>query len=200
MSSVKGLQCRECGKGYPKEALHVCEFCFGPLEVVYDYDKIKTLLSREVIEQRAPNMWRYRELLPLDADPAIGLDVGFTPLVRADNLARELGVEELYIKNDAVNFPTLSFKDRVVAIAISKARELGFKVIACASTGNLANSVAANAAACGMENYVFIPADLERTKILGTLVYGSKVVAIKGAYDEVNRLCSEIAGNTAGHL
>ncbi|MCP3676509.1 MAG: threonine synthase [Deltaproteobacteria bacterium] len=194
MSSVKGLQCRECGKGYPKEALHVCEFCFGPLEVVYDYDKIKTLLSREVIEQRAPNMWRYRELLPLDGDPAIGLDVGFTPLVRADNLARELGVDELYIKNDAVNFPTLSFKDRVVAIAISKARELGFKVMACASTGNLANSVAANAAACGMENYVFIPADLERTKILGTLVYGSKVVAIKGAYDEVNRLCSEIAG------
>jgi threonine synthase len=194
MSSVKGLQCRECGKGYPKEALHVCEFCFGPLEVVYDYDKIKTLLSREVIEQRAPNMWRYRELLPLDADPAIGLDVGFTPLVRADNLARELGVDELYLKNDAVNCPTLSFKDRVVAIAISKARELGFKVIACASTGNLANSVAANAAACGMENYVFIPADLEKTKILGTLVYGSKVVAIKGAYDEVNRLCSEIAG------
>ncbi|NOS35108.1 MAG: threonine synthase [Deltaproteobacteria bacterium] len=194
MSSVKGLQCRECGKGYPKEALHVCEFCFGPLEVVYDYDKIKTLLSREVIEQRAPNMWRYRELLPLDADPAIGLDVGFTPLVRADNLARELGVDELYLKNDAVNCPTLSFKDRVVAIAISKARELGFKIIACASTGNLANSVAANAAACGMENYVFIPADLEKTKILGTLVYGSKVVAIKGAYDEVNRLCSEIAG------
>jgi threonine synthase len=188
------LQCRECGKGYPKEALHVCEFCFGPLEVVYDYDKIKTLLSREVIEQRAPNMWRYRELLPLDADPAIGLDVGFTPLVRADNLARELGVDELYLKNDAVNCPTLSFKDRVVAIAISKARELGFKIIACASTGNLANSVAANAAACGMENYVFIPADLEKTKILGTLVYGSKVVAIKGAYDEVNRLCSEIAG------
>ena len=188
------MQCRECGKGYPKEALHVCEFCFGPLEVVYDYDKIKTLLSREVIEQRAPNMWRYRELLPLDGDPAIGLDVGFTPLVRADNLARELGVDELYLKNDAVNFPTLSFKDRVVAIAISKARELGFKVIACASTGNLANSVAANAAACGMENYVFIPADLEKTKILGTLVYGSKVVAIKGAYDEVNRLCSEIAG------
>ncbi|MFQ5329352.1 MAG: threonine synthase [Thermodesulfobacteriota bacterium] len=194
MSCVKGLKCRECGKGYPKEALHVCEFCFGPLEVVYDYDKIKTLLTREVIEQRTPNMWRYKELLPLDGDPAIGLDVGFTPLVRADNLARELGVDELYIKNDAVNFPTLSFKDRVVAIAISKARELGFKVMACASTGNLANSVAANAAACGMENYVFIPADLERTKILGTLVYGSKVVAIKGAYDEVNRLCSEIAG------
>jgi len=194
MSCVKGLKCRECGKGYPKEALHVCEFCFGPLEVVYDYDKIKTLLSREIIEGRPPNMWRYKELLPLDGDPAIGLDVGFTPLVRADNLARELGVDELYIKNDAVNFPTLSFKDRVVAIAISKARELGFKVMACASTGNLANSVAANAAACGMENYVFIPADLERTKILGTLVYGSKVVAIKGAYDEVNRLCSEIAG------
>ncbi|MFQ5585407.1 MAG: threonine synthase [Thermodesulfobacteriota bacterium] len=194
MSCVQGLKCRECGKGYPKEALHVCEFCFGPLEVVYDYDAIKKLISREVIEERAPNMWRYRELLPLDSDPTIGLDVGYTPLVRASNLARALGVEELYIKNDAVNHPTLSFKDRVVAIAISKAREFGFKIVACASTGNLANSVAANAAACGMESYVFIPADLERTKILGTLVYGSKVVGIKGAYDEVNRLCSEIAG------
>jgi threonine synthase len=194
MSYIKGLKCRECGKNYPKEALHVCEFCFGPLEVVYDYDAIKTVLSKDVIASRRPNMWRYKELLPLDGDPVVGFDVGFTPFIRARNLGKVLGVKELYIKNDAVNSPTLSFKDRVVAVAISKAREFGFKVVACASTGNLANSVAANAAACSMDSYVFIPADLEKTKVLGTVVYGSKVVAIKGSYDEVNRLCSEIAG------
>ena len=194
MSYVHALKCRECAKEYPKEALHVCEYCFGPLEVSYDYEAIGKVLTREVIESREPNMWRYRELLPLEGPPSVGEQVGFTPLLRAKNLERALGVKELYIKNDAVNFPTLSFKDRVVSVAISKARELGFKVVACASTGNLANSVAANAAACGMENYVFIPYDLERTKILGTLVYGSKVVGIKGTYDEVNRLCSEIAG------
>ncbi len=194
MSYIKGLKCRECGKDYPKEALHVCEFCFGPLEVVYDYDAIKTVLSKDVIASRRPNMWRYKELLPLDGEPVVGFDVGFTPFIRARNLGKVLGVKELYIKNDAVNSPTLSFKDRVVAVAISKAREFGFKVVACASTGNLANSVAANAAACSMDSYVFIPADLEKTKVLGTVVYGSKVVAIKGSYDEVNRLCSEIAG------
>ncbi|MEE8185353.1 MAG: threonine synthase [Thermodesulfobacteriota bacterium] len=194
MSYIKGLKCRECGKNYPKEALHVCEFCFGPLEVVYDYDAIKTVLSKDVIASRRPNMWRYKELLPLDGEPVVGFDVGFTPFIRARNLGKVLGVKELYIKNDAVNSPTLSFKDRVVAVAISKAREFGFKVVACASTGNLANSVAANAAACSMDSYVFIPADLEKTKVLGTVVYGSKVVAIKGSYDEVNRLCSEIAG------
>ena len=194
MSYVKALQCRECSKEYPKEALHVCEYCFGPLEVSYDYEAIGKVLTREVIESREPNMWRYKELLPLEGPPTVGEQVGFTPLIRAKNLEKALGVEELYIKNDAVNFPTLSFKDRVVSVAMSKARELGFKVMACASTGNLANSVAANASACGMENYVFIPYDLERTKILGTLVYGSKVVGIKGTYDEVNRLCSEIAG------
>ncbi len=194
MSYIKGLKCRECGKDYPKEALHVCEFCFGPLEVVYDYDAIKTVLSKDIIASRRPNMWRYKELLPLDGEPVVGFDVGFTPFIRARNLGKVLGVKELYIKNDAVNSPTLSFKDRVVAVAISKAREFGFKIVACASTGNLANSVAANAAACSMDSYVFIPADLEKTKILGTVVYGSKVVAIKGSYDEVNRLCSEIAG------
>ena len=194
MSYVKGLKCRECGKGYPKEALHVCELCFGPLEVDYNYDKIKKDITREVIAKRPPNMWRYRELLPIDGEPAVGFDVGFTPLVRAKNLEKALGVKELYIKNDAVNHPTLSFKDRVVAVAISKAKEFGFKIVACASTGNLANSVAANAAACGMESYVFIPHDLEQTKIMGTLVYGTNVIAIRGNYDEVNRLCSEIAG------
>lgn len=194
MSYVKGLKCRECGKEYPKEALHVCELCFGPLEVDYNYDEIKKAVTREIITKRAPNMWRYRELLPIDGEPAVGFDVGFTPFVRARNLEKVLGVKELYIKNDAVNYPTLSFKDRVVAVAISKAKEFGFKIVACASTGNLANSVAANAAACGMESYVFIPSDLEQTKIMGTLVYGTNVIGIKGNYDEVNRLCSEIAG------
>lgn len=194
MGYMLGLKCRECGKDYPGEALHVCELCFGPLEVSYDYDEIKKVISRDIIEKRPPNMWRYRELLPIEGDPSVGMQVGYTPLVRAKNLAKALGVKELYIKNDAVNFPTLSFKDRVVSVAISRARELGFDIVSCASTGNLANSVAANAAACGMESYVFIPYDLENTKILGTLIYGATVVGIKGTYDEVNRLCSEIAG------
>ncbi len=194
MSYVKALTCRECGKDFPKEALHVCEYCFGPLEVSYNYEAIGKVLTRELIESRGPNMWRYRELLPLEGEPTVGAQVGFTPLVKADNLAKALGVSELYVKNDAVNFPSLSFKDRVVSVAMSRAKELGFSIVSCASTGNLANSVAANAAACGMENYVFVPHDLERTKILGTLVYGSNVVSIKGTYDEVNRLCSEIAG------
>ncbi|MBE7413957.1 MAG: threonine synthase [Deltaproteobacteria bacterium] len=194
MSYMKALKCRECGKEYPKEALHVCELCFGPLEVVYEYERMKGVLTRDVIEGRAPNMWRYKELLPIEGEPSVGGQVGYTPLVRATNLATALGVKELYIKNDAVNFPTLSFKDRVVSVALSRARELGFTVASCASTGNLANSVAANAAACGMESFVFIPYDLEQTKILGTLVYGATVVSIKGTYDEVNRLCSEIAG------
>lgn len=194
MSYMKALKCRECGKEYPKEALHVCELCFGPLEVAYEYEKIKAVLTKEVIEKRAPNMWRYKELLPIDGEPTVGAQVGFTPLVKANNLAKALGVKEIYIKNDAVNYPTLSFKDRVVSVALSRARELGFKIAACASTGNLANSVAANAAASGMESFVFIPSDLEQTKIVGTLVYGGTVVGIKGTYDEVNRLCSEIAG------
>lgn len=194
MSFVKGLKCRECGRGYPKEPLHVCEFCFGPLEVTYNYEAIKKVLTRDAITSRPNNMWRYRELLPIDTEPAVGYETGFTPLIRARNLERVLGVSELYIKNDAVNYPTLSFKDRVVSVAVSKAKELGFEVVACASTGNLANSVAANAAAAGMESYIFIPADLERSKIVGTLIYGTNLVGIRGNYDEVNRLCSEIAG------
>jgi threonine synthase len=191
---MTALKCRECSREFPLEALHVCEFCFGPLEVAYDYEAIGKVLTKKVIESREPNMWRYKELLPLDKDPTVGGQVGFTPFIKAKNLAKALGVKELYIKNDAVNYPTLSFKDRVVSVAMSRALEMGFKTVACASTGNLANSVAANAASCGMENYVFIPRDLERSKILGTQVYGSNVVAIKGTYDEVNRLCSEIAG------
>ncbi len=194
MKFMKGLKCRECGKAYPLDPIHVCEFCFGPLEVDYDYEKIGSVLTKDLITSRPSNMWRYRELLPIDAEPTVGLNSGFTPLVRAHNLGEALGVKELYIKNDAVNFPTLSFKDRVVSVAISRAREMGFDVIACASTGNLANSVAANSAACGLNSYVFIPYDLEQTKITGTLVYGTNLVGIKGTYDEVNRLCSEIGG------
>ncbi len=194
MSFVKGLRCRECGREYPKEPLHVCEFCFGPLEVVYKYDEVKKSLTREIIVRRPANMWRYRELLPLDFPPTVGVDVGFTPLIRANNLAKVLGVKELYIKNDAVNHPTLSFKDRVVSVAISKAKEFGFQIVACASTGNLANSVAAQAAQSGMESYIFIPEDLEQGKIIGTSIYGACLIGIRGTYDEVNRLCSEIAG------
>lgn len=188
------LRCRECGRHYPKEALHVCEFCFGPLEVDYDYGLIKTVLTRAKIASRPANMWRYRELLPIEGDPTIGFQVGFTPLVRADRLAARLGLKEVWIKNDTVNHPTLSFKDRVVSVALSRARELGFEIVACASTGNLANSVAANAASGGLKSYVFIPADLETGKVLGSLVYGTNVIGIRGTYDEVNRLCSEIAG------
>lgn len=188
------LKCRECGRLYPKEAIHICEFDFGPLEAAYDYDLIARHISRDIITSRPQSMWRYRELLPIDGEPTVGAQVGFTPLVRADRLAAQLGVDELYIKNDTVNYPTLSFKDRVVSVALSRARELGFSVVACASTGNLANSVAANAAAAGLTSYVLIPADLEKSKVVGSLVYGTQVIGIHGAYDQVNRLCSEIAG------
>jgi len=188
-----GLKCRLCGKLYPKEALNFCTEDFGPLEVVYDYDAVGRALDRRTIESRPKNMWRYRELLPIDGPPTVGLHVGGTPLIRADRLARALGVAELYIKNDAVNHPTLSFKDRVVGVALSKAVELGFRTVGCASTGNLAGSVAANAAAAGLEAYVLIPDDLEAGKILGCSIYGAKVVAIRGNYDQVNRLCSQIA-------
>jgi threonine synthase len=188
------LKCRECGTLYPKEAIHVCDFDFGPLEAAYNYDAIKPVLTRKVIESRPHSMWRYRELLPIDGEPTVGQQVGFTPLVKADRLAQALGIRELYVKNDTVNYPTLSFKDRVVSVALSRARELGFTTVACASTGNLANSVAANAASVGLKSYVLIPADLEQGKVLGSLVYGTNVIGIQGAYDQVNRLCSEIAG------
>src|SRR5215203_1444367 len=191
---MKALKCRECGREYPLAATHVCEFDFGPLEVCYDYDRIKRSMTREAIESRPQTMWRYRELLPVAGEPTVGFQVGYTPLVKADRLAARLGIRELWIKNDAVNYPTLSFKDRVVSVALSRARELGFETVACASTGNLANSVAANAASVGLKAYVFIPADLEQGKILNSLIYGAQVVSIKGHYDEVNRLCAEIAG------
>jgi threonine synthase len=188
------LKCRECGRLYEKKAIHVCDFDFGPLEAAYDYAAIRSAMTRQVIESRPQSMWRYRELLPIDGEPTVGCQVGFTPLVAAPRLAKALGLRELWVKNDTVNYPTLSFKDRVVSVALSRARELGFKTVACASTGNLANSVAANAASAGLKSYVLIPADLEQGKVLGSLVYGTQVVAIHGAYDQVNRLCSEIAG------
>lgn len=190
---VRGLKCRLCGKAYPKEPINFCTEDFGPLEVDYDYDAIRQCLPREKVALRPHNMWRYQELLPIDEQPAVGAQVGGTPLIKADRLAQALGVERVWVKNDAVNFPTLSFKDRVVAVALSKAVEFGFRTVGCASTGNLANSVAANAASAGLESYILIPADLEQTKIVGTSVYGAKVVRVSGTYDEVNRLCTEIA-------
>jgi threonine synthase len=191
---MKALKCRECGREYPLTANHVCEFDFGPLEVAYDYERIKQSMTKAAIQSRPKSMWRYREILPIEGDPTVGCDVGFTPLIKADRLAKRLGIRELWIKNDAVNYPTLSFKDRVVSVALSRARELGFTTVACASTGNLANSVAANAASAGLKAYVFIPSDLEHSKIVNSLVYAANVIGIKGHYDEVNRLCAEIAG------
>jgi threonine synthase len=190
---VRGLKCRLCGKAHPKEALNFCPDDFGPLEVDYDYDAVAEVVSRAKIGLRPFTMWRYHELLPLDGDPTVGVHVGGTPLVKADRLAEALGVERLWVKNDAVNFPTLSFKDRVVAVALSKARELGLTTVGCASTGNLANSVAANAAAAGLASYIFVPADLEPAKVLGTTIYGAKVIGVTGTYDQVNRLCTQVA-------
>lgn len=193
MGYVNGLKCRECGREYPVDPIYVCEFCFGPLEVVYDYSKIKRVLKKKSIEKREKNLWRYRELLPIDGEPQVGLHSGFTPLVKADNLARALGVKTLYVKDDTVAHPTLSFKDRVVAVALTKAKEFGFDTVACASTGNLAHSVAAHGAKAGFRRFVFIPATLEPSKIIASLVYEPNLVAVDGNYDEVNRLCSEIA-------
>jgi threonine synthase len=193
MDTVKGLKCRECGRGYPVAPLHVCEFCFGPLEVDYHYEALRARVTRERIAAGPPSIWRYRDLLPIEGEPAVGHHVGFTPLVRARNLAEELGVRELYVKNDSVCHPTWSFKDRVVAVALTKAKEFGFDTVACASTGNLANSVAAHAAEGRLRSFIFIPADLEQSKVLGTLVYAPVLVAVEGTYDEVNRLCSEVA-------
>jgi threonine synthase len=191
---MKALTCRECGKRYPLEPLHVCEFCFGPLEVEYNYEAIGRELSRATIKAGPDSLWRYAPLLPIEKAPTIGLHAGLTPLVHAVNLGRHLGLERLYLKNDTVNHPTLSFKDRVVAVALTRAKEFGFDTVACASTGNLANSVSAHAAQANLRCFVFIPADLESGKILGNLVYRPTVVAVEGNYDDVNRLCSEVAG------
>src|SRR5215470_10362110 len=190
---VEGLRCRECGREYATAPIYTCEWCFGPLEVAYDYDAITASVSRDKIAAGPLSLWRYADLLPVQCDPAVDLNTGFTPLVRADRLAAELGLGGVWVKNDTRN-PTNSFKDRVVSIALSKALEFGFKVAACASTGNLANSVAAHAAHAGLRSFVFIPADLEQAKVVTTAVYGGNVVAIDGNYDDVNRLCAELAG------
>jgi threonine synthase len=192
MDQVIGLRCRECGRERPAEALHVCDFCFGPLEVAYDYDAVAAAVSRESIGAGPLSLWRYRDLLPVADAAPVSLGAGWTPLVRADRLAAELGLGELWIKDDTAN-PTGSFKDRVVSVALTKARQLGYKVAACASTGNLANSVAAHAARAGMASVVLFPSDLERAKVAMTAVYGGTVVAVDGTYDDVNRLCAELA-------
>jgi threonine synthase len=192
MSFAKNLRCRECGRVYPLDPMHVCEFCFGPLEVFYDYEALSRTLTRERIERGPLSMWRYADLLPCAAETAVDIGTGYTPLVRAARLGRLLGLERLYVKNDCQN-PTWSFKDRVVSLAVTKAREFEFDTLACASTGNLANSVAAHAARAGMDAVVFVPADLEQGKLIGSAVYGPTLVAVDGSYDEVNRLCSELS-------
>jgi threonine synthase len=193
MGYVKGLKCRECHRSYPVEPIYVCEFCFGSLEVDYDYAAIRKVLTRERIKAGPSSIWRYRELLPIDKEPTVGFHSGFTPLFRSENLARAWGMKELYIKDDSVCHPTLSFKDRVVAVALTKAREFGFDTVACASTGNLAGSVSANAAFADLKRFIFIPSNLELGKVVGSLAYAPNLVAVEGNYDEVNRLCSEIA-------
>lgn len=193
MSYVTGLKCRECGREYDALPIHVCEFCFGPLEVAYDYDAIAENTTRAGIESGPRSIWRYASLLPADgAGGPVDMGAGFTPLVKADNLGKRLGLKNLYVKNDTLN-PTYSFKDRVVSVALSRALEFGFTTAACASTGNLANSVAAHAAKAGMDAFIFIPSDLEVGKVVATAVYGPTLVAVEGNYDDVNRLCAEIA-------
>src|SRR5438874_6337416 len=189
---IRGLQCRECGQLYAAEARHACELCFGPLEVAYDYAAVRASISRETIARGPRTLWRYRELLPIASARVVDTQAGFTPLVRAHNLGRALGLRNLWIKNDTVN-PTFSFKDRPVSIASTRARELGFEVLACASTGNLAGSVAAHAAKAGMQSRIFIPSDLEPAKIVGASIYAPTIIAVDGNYDDVNRLSSEIA-------
>ena len=186
------LRCKECAREFPLEPTNVCDFCFGPLEVQYDYEVLKGRITRDSIREGPLSMWRYGDLLPADASNPVDLSAGFTPLIRADRLAQELGLHELYLKNDCVN-PTHSFKDRVVSVAMTVARDYGFDTAACASTGNLAGAVAAHAARAGLRGYVFIPADLELGKIVGAAIYGPTLVSVKGSYDEVNRLCSEVA-------
>ncbi len=187
------LRCRECGETWGNQARSICDDCFSPLDVSYDYDSIRATFTRERIAQGPPSMWRYADLLPLPENFQPTVPAGFTPLLKAPRLARQLGAKNLYLKNDAVCLPTLSFKDRVVAVALAQARSFGFDTVACSSTGNLANSVAAQAARNGFQSWIFIPADLEPAKILGTQVFGAKLVRIAGSYDQVNRLCSQIA-------
>jgi threonine synthase len=190
--AVESLKCKECGEAYPLEARFVCEQCFGPLEVSYDFSDLDAEEARRKIQAGSRGIWRYSDFLPFDGRPGDPLEPGLTPLIRADRLADRLGIGELWIKNDAAN-PTHSFKDRVVAVAVAKAKELGFETVACASTGNLANAVAAHASAAGLDSYVFVPADLEEQKLLATGIYGTNLVGVRGTYDDVNRLCTELS-------
>jgi threonine synthase len=191
--SIESLKCKECGTAYELDASYVCENCFGPLEVAYDYSALDAVEVKRRIQAGSQGIWRYADFLPFEGRPNDPLEPGLTPLVRADRLAERLGVEgEIWIKNDAAN-PTHSFKDRVVAVAVAKAQELGFSTVACASTGNLANAVAAHAAAAGLDSYVFVPANLEEQKLLATGVYGTNLVGVRGNYDDVNRLCTQLA-------
>ncbi len=189
---VESLRCKECAQEYPLEARFVCDNCFGPLEVAYDFSGLDAAETRRKIQAGPQTIWRYADFLPFERPPQTALAAGVTPLIKADRLAERLGLREVWVKNDAAN-PTHSFKDRVVTVAVAKARELGYDVVACASTGNLANSVAAHAAAAGLESYVFIPSDLEEQKVLATGVYGTHLVAVRGSYDDVNRLCTELS-------
>ena len=192
--TVEALKCRECGETYELEALYVCENCFGPLEVAYDFSGMEVEETRRKIQAGPHDIWRYADFLPFKERPQTVLSAGMTPLIRADRLAEQLGLGEVWVKNDTTN-PTHSFKDRVVTVALAKARELGFQVVACASTGNLANAVAAHAAAAGMESYVFIPSNLEEQKVLATGIYGTNLVGVRGNYDDVNRLCTELSAD-----
>ena len=193
MSFVRGLTCKECGTAYPVTPRMICDECFGPVEVSYDYAAMRGVVTRERIESGPRSLWRYRDLLPIEGEPRAGLRSGYTPLVRAERLGRELGVRELYLKDDSANYPTFSYKDRVVAVAVTRAIEFGFDTVGCASTGNLAHAVAAHAAAAGLSAVIFIPHDLEAGKVVATLVFGPRLVKVRGNYDDVNRLCTEIA-------
>ena len=192
MSYSYALRCRECSREYPLDPIFSCEFCFGPLEVAYDYEAIAENTTRESIEAGPSTLWRYANLLPCDVDYKVDIGTGFTPLIKADRLAKAVGLDTLWVKNDTMN-PTWSFKDRVVSVAIARAREFGFDAMACASTGNLANSVAAHSAAAGMDCFVFIPNDLEQGKVVGSGIYDPTLVMIEGSYDDVNRLCTELS-------
>jgi threonine synthase len=193
MSYVLGLKCKECGHRVPVSPVHVCEQCFGPYEVEYDYARMKGKVTRESIARGPKSLWRYKDLLPVEGIPRTGQFSGFTPLKKAERLGRELGCRDLWIKDDSCNYPTYSYKERVVSVAISKAIEFGFDTVGCASTGNLANSTAAHAAQAGLRCFVMIPHDLEQGKVLGSLIFGPTMVRVRGNYDDVNRLCTEIA-------
>ncbi|HET9315587.1 MAG TPA: threonine synthase [Vicinamibacteria bacterium] len=193
MGHVLGLKCKECGRTFPKEPIAACSECWGGLEPVYDLDRVAATFTREAIASRPRDLWRYRELLPIDGEPAVGIGTGFTPLIRARRLGAALGIPDLWIKYDAACHPTLSFKDRLVAVSLTKAREFGLTTVGCASTGNLANAVAAGAAAAGLSAVVLVPKDLEAAKLTGTAVFGATLVGVEGNYDRVNRLCAQIA-------